>query len=77
MQGFLMLKRFLGTPGFDFVYANSCNRQSGPLWAKLGAIMVPESDVEYLFPFKLGPLAEEWAIRKGWHRAIAPNIQRR
>src|SRR5271166_2033459 len=64
MQGFFMLRRFLGTQGFDFLFANSCNRQSGPLWAKCGAVMVPESEVEYLLPFKLGPLAEEWALRK-------------
>jgi hypothetical protein len=46
MQGFFMLRRFLGAPGFDFYYANSCNRQSAPLWAKCGALMVPDSDVE-------------------------------
>jgi len=71
LQGFFMLRRFLGTQGFAFCYANSCNRQSGPLWAKCGALMVPESDVEYLLPFELGPLAEEWAIRKEWHPAVA------
>jgi hypothetical protein len=71
MQGFFMLRRFLATPGFDFLYANSCNRQSGPLWAKCGAMMVLESDVEYLLPFRLGPLAEELAIRKQWHPAFA------
>jgi hypothetical protein len=71
MQGFFMLKRFLASQGFDFVYANSCNGQSGPLWAKCGALMVPESEVEYLLPFRLGPLAEEVAIRKAWHPAVA------
>jgi hypothetical protein len=71
MQGFFMLKRFLATGGFDFVYANSCNGQSGPLWAKCGALMVPESEVEYLLPFRLGPLAEELAIRKAWHPVVA------
>jgi hypothetical protein len=71
IQGFFMLKRFLATQGFDFVYANSCNRQSGPLWAKCGALMVPESEVEYLLPFRLGPLAEEVAIRNAWHPAVA------
>ena len=70
MQGFFMLRRFLANPAFDFVYANSCNGQSGPLWAKCGALMVPESEVEYLLPFRLGPLAEELAIRKAWHPAI-------
>src|SRR5208283_1936628 len=34
LQGFFMLRRFLGLGGVDFWYANSCNRQSGPLWAK-------------------------------------------
>ena len=33
--------------------------------------MVPESEVEYLLPFRLGPLAEELAIRKAWHPAVA------
>ena len=75
MQGFFMLRRFLGAPGFDFYYANSCNRQSAPLWAKCGAQMVLESDVEYLLPFKLGPLAEEWASRKKWHPAVAAALK--
>ena len=64
MQGFFMLRRFLGLAGADFWYANSCNRQSGPLWAKCGAAMVPESDVEYLLPIRLGPLAQELAVRR-------------
>jgi hypothetical protein len=70
MQGFFMLRRFLGLAGADFWYANSCNRQSGPLWAKCGAAMVPESDVEYLVPIRLGPIAQELAARKGWPRAV-------
>ena len=70
MQGFFMLRRFLGSQGVEFVYANSCNRQSAPLWAKCGAVLVPESDVEYLFPFNLGPIAEELAIRKEWPTAV-------
>jgi hypothetical protein len=70
LQGFFMLKRFLGTQGVEFCYANSCNRQSAPLWAKCGAALVPESDVEYLFPFNLGSLAEEWAIRKELPTAV-------
>ena len=66
MQGFFMLRRFLAMKGVDFWYANSCNRQSGPLWAKCGAAQVPESDVEYLFPFRLGPILQELGLRKGW-----------
>jgi hypothetical protein len=75
MQGFFMLRRFLGLTGADFWYANSCNRQSGPLWAKCGAVMVPESDVEYLLPIRLGPLAEELAARKGWPRAVGSMLR--
>ncbi len=70
MQGFFMLRRFLATPGVEFCYANSCNRQSAPLWAKCGGVQVPESDVEYLFPFNLGPIAEELVIRKEWPKAV-------
>jgi hypothetical protein len=75
MQGFFMLRRFLRAPGFDFYYANSCNRRSAPLWAKCGALMALESDVEYLLPFNLGPLAEEWAIRKEWHPMVAAALR--
>ena len=71
-----MLRRFLGLAGADFWYANSCNRQSGPLWAKCGAAMVPESDVEYLLPIRLGPLAQELAARKGWPRAVGSMLRR-
>ena len=71
MQGFFMLRHYFGIAGVDFWFANSCNRQSGPLWAKCGAVQVPESEVEYLFPFRLGPIAEELAIRKGVPNALA------
>jgi hypothetical protein len=64
MQGFFLLRRFLKTPGYDFYYANSCNSQSGSLWVKCGAAQVPESEVEYLFPYRLGPLVQEVALRK-------------
>jgi hypothetical protein len=64
MQGFFLLRRFLKTPGIDFYYANSCNIQSGTLWLKCGGAQVPESEVEYLFPFRLGPLIQEVALRK-------------
>ena len=71
MQGFFMLRRYMGLAGIDFYFANSCNRQSAPLWAKCGAAQVPEAEVEYLFPFRLGPIAEELAIRKGVPKALA------
>jgi hypothetical protein len=66
MQGLFMLRRFFKMSHGDFWFANSCNRQSGPIWAKLGAVLVPESDVEYLYPFRYGPLAQELAVRKQW-----------
>lgn len=71
MQGFFMLRRFLKTPGYDFYYANSCNSQSGPLWVKCSAVQVPESEVEYLFPYRLGPLVQEVALRKNLPRPAA------
>jgi hypothetical protein len=76
MQGFFLLKRFLASSGPDFWYANSCNRQSGPLWSKLGGVLVAESDVEYLFPFRLGPLLEEIAIRKNWPAPLRKTLKR-
>lgn len=76
LQGFFLLRRFLATGGVAFWYANSCNRQSGPLWAKCGAAMVPESDVEYLLPIRHGPLAEELVLRKNWPAAIGTILGR-
>jgi hypothetical protein len=70
VQGFFMLRRFFKMPHADFWFANSCNRQSGPLWAKCGAMLVPESDVEYLYPFRFEPLVEEVAWRKQWPRPL-------
>jgi hypothetical protein len=75
LQGFFILRRFMGMKGADFWYANSCNRQSGPVWAKCGAALVPESDVEYLFPFRLGPLIQEVALRKGWPAGVGRTLR--
>jgi hypothetical protein len=69
LQGFFMIRRFLSCQGVDFWFANSCNAQSGPLWAKCAAAQTPESDVEYLLPIRLGPLLQEVALRRSWPRA--------
>jgi hypothetical protein len=71
LQGFFMIRRAMAMEGANFWYANSANRQSAPILAKCGAARVPESEVEYLFPFRLGPLIQEVALRKGWPASVA------
>ena len=59
MQSFLLFRRFLGRDQCDFWFANSCNRYSAPFWTRTGAKAVASSRYEFLFPIRLGPVAEE------------------
>jgi len=70
MQGFFMFRRYLNTTGVDFWYANTCNARSGAIWQKSGGIVVPESGIEYMVVFHVGPVAEELALRRGASKAV-------
>ena len=70
MQGFFLLRRFLSTqqPTSGMrIPATASRGRCGPN----ACLMVPESDIEYLFPFRLRPLVHELGIRKQWPRALA------
>jgi hypothetical protein len=75
MQGFMLFRRYLKVPDINFWYASSCNAQSGALWSKSGAAQVPNSDFEYMYFFRLGPLMEELALRKGAPQAAAAALK--
>ncbi|MEE8585302.1 MAG: hypothetical protein V3T83_10670, partial [Acidobacteriota bacterium] len=64
LAAFFAFRRYLGLPGFDFWFANTCNQNSSPLWAKLGGWPVPDSQFEYLMPLHLGPVLEALAERR-------------
>jgi len=69
--GFLLFKRLLKLSGLDFLFANTCNRQSGMLWAKFGAVPVPESDREFFLPLRSAPLLREALAQRGATRPLA------
>lgn len=66
VYGFVLFKRFLAIEDVDFWFANTCNLNSGRLWSKLGGRPVPRTEHEDLFPLRAGPLAREYALRRGW-----------
>src|SRR5690348_11617076 len=51
--GYYLFKKYLASPGYSFFFANTCNANSGALWAKLGGCAAPDSETEYIFPLKL------------------------
>ena len=65
MQAFILFKRYMSHRAADFCYSTTCNANSGPLWKKMGASELPNSDAEFLIPLRAGPLLEEAAIMKG------------
>jgi hypothetical protein len=75
MQGFFLLRRYLNNPKADFCFATSCNANSGPLWVKCGAGQVPNSDREYLYVNRIGPVAQELALRKGLPNSLAASLR--
>ena len=58
LQGFLMFRRFLATPGADFVFATTCNAVSAGLWERMGALPVPDSRQELIVPLHPRPIIE-------------------
>jgi hypothetical protein len=64
MQGFFLFRRYLNHASADFCYSTSCNNNSAPLWAKCGAVQIPDSDAEDLLIRRTGPLIREIAVRK-------------
>jgi hypothetical protein len=71
MQGFMLFRRYLNNPKADFCFSTTCNTNSGPLWAKCGAVHLPDSDSEYLLVLRYGPVLKELAIKKGVPKAVA------
>ena len=65
MQGFILFKRYMNNRAADFCYSTTCNANSGPLWKKMCASELPNSDAEFLLPLRSGPLLEEAAHRMG------------
>ena len=70
MQGFFMLRRYFKLSHGDFWFANSCNRQSGPLWAKCGCSWCPSRMSSTSIPSSWVPCA-----RAGHSQAVAEGRQ--
>jgi hypothetical protein len=51
--GFFLFKRYLGSPGYSFYFASTCNANSSEIWRKIGGCAVPHSDTEYILPLRL------------------------
>jgi hypothetical protein len=71
LPAFFLFKRFLGMPGYDFYFANTCNLASGRVWEKCGGRPEPSSDGQWLVPLRFGPLVREVFIRRGYAQ-LAP-----
>ncbi len=54
--GFFLFKKHLRPKGYSFFFSTTCNTNSAPLWQVAGACAVPNSDSEYILPFRLHTL---------------------
>ncbi|HEV2202023.1 MAG TPA: hypothetical protein VGR73_19560 [Bryobacteraceae bacterium] len=54
--GFYLFKKYLGSPGYAFFFATTCNASSAALWGQLGGCPVPNYTPEYILPLKLDAL---------------------
>lgn len=52
-MGFYLFRKYLASPGYSFFFATTCNANSAGLWKSLGGRAIPDSDVEYVLPFRL------------------------
>ena len=73
--GFYLFKRHLSVPDYPFFFSTTCNFNSGALWKTLGGCPVPNSDMEYIVPFKVDVLLPALLAKKT-SSALAANIAR-
>lgn len=66
LEAYLLFRRFLARPGFDFHFANTCNAATATLWARCGGRPLAGSDLRLLVPLRLAKLAPEKLRRGGW-----------
>ncbi|MGH9593931.1 MAG: hypothetical protein ACRD5L_12630, partial [Bryobacteraceae bacterium] len=52
-MGFYLFKKYLGSAGYSFYFATTCNAASSALWASLGACPIPDSQTQYILPLRL------------------------
>src|SRR5262245_22918040 len=75
IQGFFMFRRYLRTPGVDFVFATTCNAASGQLFEKHGGEPVPGAHESFSLLLHAAAVAEEYALR-GHARGVPPALAR-
>lgn len=66
MLGGLLFRRFLELDQGDFWYAATCNSKSAPLWIGSNCPGIPTSQDKHLFPLRLGSIAQEVWLRRGF-----------
>jgi hypothetical protein len=69
-MGFYLFKRYIKSPGYDFFFSTTCNSNSALLWEKLGGCAVPNTEVEYLLPLRLGSLLPALLAQKTASRVV-------
>ena len=76
IQGFIILKKFLNTAGYDFFFTTTCNATAGALWNKLpGHHAIPNSESTYVLPFRIEKLLEVFAENRKFHPGLAALLQ--
>jgi hypothetical protein len=69
LQALLIFKKYLALPRYDFYFGTTCSAYSGKLWQKLQGWAVPNSEFEYILPFRIASLLDALADSKGMHRS--------
>jgi hypothetical protein len=62
--GFYLFRKYLGSPGYSFFFATTCNAHSSALWRKLGGRAVPNSEMEYFLPLRLDVMIPAFVATK-------------
>ena len=68
--GFYLFKKYLGSRGYAFFFATTCNANSAALWVQMGGCPVLNCTPEYVLPFRLDALLPELAAGTGLNGAI-------
>jgi len=76
IQGFIILKKFLNTAGYDFFFTTTCNATAGALWNKLpGHHSIPNSESTYILPLRFERLFEAFAENKKFHPWLVASLR--
>jgi hypothetical protein len=70
-SGSFLFMRYMGSPGYRFFFATTCNANSSPIWARMRGVQPPNSEIEYILPLKLDSMLPALLTQRTSNRLVS------